>query len=491
MRKLLLIITAGLAVQFLLPHLPTGAGLVLGCLPIAVAGVVGWAGFRRQARRHAGRERAGYLLGSISCALLGVSYLLYTADAVGGGGTLLSGAADLASAGAAVASVPAILLGMPPLPDRLARGMYLIDVVTTSAAIFAAVWQFVLVPAGSGPSWVVIIAPEIVTAALALMLMSRTDGRDAMHLLAAGMGMFALAGVLGVRVQADHLPWYSGGLGAAYIIAGLTIAVGSWQPVAPVDPSGWRTFTSFWSTVSSAPTALLLVCVLLEYRDGRTLSPVLVAVLLGSAVLAMTRQFLSLLIVRRLRAELDHQAFHDTLTGLPNRAAFHRHTAAVSGATAVLMLDLDGFKQVNDSLGHAAGDVLLAAVGHRIAAGVRPGDVAARLGGDEFAVVMAGATEAEAAAVGARLLDRIAEPIPYRDTALHTRASIGVSVGTGLEALLHEADTALYAAKAAGKGVVRTYDSGFIDKHDHAYIRSLATSNMDNGGTECEQLLDE
>ncbi|SNY59582.1 hypothetical protein [Paractinoplanes atraurantiacus] len=157
MRKLLLIIAAGLAVQLLLPHLPTGAGLVAGCLPIAVAGVVGWAGFRRQARRHSGRERAGYLLGSISCALLAVSYVLYAADGVAVAGTLLGGAADLASVGAAGASVPAILLGMPPMPDRLARGMYLVDVVTTAAAIFAAVWQFVLVPAGAGLSWAAVI----------------------------------------------------------------------------------------------------------------------------------------------------------------------------------------------------------------------------------------------------------------------------------------------------------------------------------------------
>ncbi|WP_179855452.1 GGDEF domain-containing protein [Paractinoplanes atraurantiacus] len=289
--------------------------------------------------------------------------------------------------------------------------------------------------------------------------MSRTNGRDAMHLLAAGMGMFALAGVLGVRVQAEHLPWYADGLGAAYVIAGLTVAVGSWQPVAPVDPTGWRAFTSYWSMVPSVPTALLLVCVLIEYHDDRTLSAVLIAVLIGSTVLAMVRQFLSLLIVRRLRAELDHQAFHDALTGLPNRAAFHRHTAGLSGATAVLMLDLDGFKQVNDTLGHAAGDALLAAVGRRIAAEVRPGDLVARLGGDEFAVVMPGAGEAEAAAVGARLLDRIAEPIPYRGTELHARGSLGVSVGADVEALLHEADTALYAAKAAGKGVVRSYAS--------------------------------
>ncbi|XVV08519.1 diguanylate cyclase domain-containing protein [Actinoplanes sp. CA-131856] len=457
MRKLILVLAAGVALQLALPHLPDSGGLLVANLPVALAGLVAWFGFREQARRHTGRERAGLLLGSGAGILLGISYLLYALEGAVGANATVEAAADLTSVGAALVSVPAVLLCAPPFPSWLTRVMYLIEVATAAGAMFAVVWQFVLVPTGADPIWVAILSPEIVTAALALMLMSRTSGRNSLHLLAAAMATFALAAVLSVRVHAFDLPWYSYGLGGAYLVGGLMIALASREEVPPADPTGWRAFTSFWSTVSSVPTALLLVCVLIEYRDDRTLSPVLISVLLGSTALAMVRQFLSLLIVRRLRAELDHQAFHDSLTGLPNRAAFHRHAAGLTGTAAVLMLDLDGFKKVNDTLGHAAGDALLAAVGRRIATEVRPGDVVARLGGDEFAVVMPGATGAEAGSLGARLLERIGAPIPYRDTTLHARGSLGISVGTDVETLLHEADTALYAAKAAGKGVVRGY----------------------------------
>ncbi|MEV4351708.1 GGDEF domain-containing protein [Actinoplanes sp. NPDC049596] len=456
MRKLILVLAAGVALQAALPHLDEGAGLVLGNLPIAVAGLVAWAGFRAQARRHTGRERAGLLLGSGAGVLLGVSYLLYALEGVPGPAGAIEPMGDLASIAAALVSVPGVLLASPPFPDWHTRLMYLIEVVTAAAAIFAVVWQFVLVPAGADPVWVATLTPEIVTAALALMMMSRTSGRNTLQLLAVAVATFALAGVLNVRVHAFDLPWYSYGLGGTYLVAGLLFAMASREGLPPADPTGWRAFTSSWSTVSTVPTVLLMGSVVMDYRAGGTLSPVLFAVVLGSAVMAIGRQFLSLLIVRRLRAELDDRAFRDPLTGLPNRAAFHRH-AAGQEQMALLWLDLDGFKAVNDTLGHAAGDALLAAVGARLAAELRPGDLAARLGGDEFAVILSGADEHEAAAMGARLLDRLAEPVPYGTRRLIARGSVGVSAGPGeeIDRLLHEADTALYAAKAAGKGVVR------------------------------------
>ncbi len=467
MRKLALIVGAGVLLQLLLPHLPERAGLVVACAPISAAGFAAVAGFRRQARLHRGRLKLSVTLGGIAGALLGLSYLCYTLEAALAPGSLFGATADYLGIGAAAMTVPAILAAAPPFPDWLSRGTYIIEVVTVAGAIFASAWHFVVAPAaaallhGAQLAFVVTLVPEMVAMSLALMLMSRTSGSPSLYLLTVGMGLFALAAVGAVGTQVHHLPWYAHGLGAVYLIAGLTVAVASRDVLAPGDASGWRAFTSFWSTLAYLPIALALASVVLEFRVSGTVDPVLLAAVTASSALGLLRQFLGLLIMRRLRAELHHQAFHDSLTGLPNRAAFHRDAEVIlaRGGAAVLILDLDGFKQVNDTLGHAAGDALLAGVGARMAAAVRPGDLAARLGGDEFAVILPGGADADL--VGTRLLDSLAEPFPVGDTALHARASLGLSVADGpgrqLKQLLHEADLALYEAKAAGKGVIRHF----------------------------------
>src|SRR5262249_26667157 len=120
---------------------------------------------------------------------------------------------------------------------------------------------------------------------------------------------------------------------------------------------------------------------------------------------------------KKLEDELRHQAFHDPLTGLANRSLFEgrmTHSLAIANRRgrgfAVLFLDLDDFKTINDSLGHARGDAMLRAVGQRIAAILRPTDTAARLGGDEFALLIEIATEAEAHTVARRILEALARP---------------------------------------------------------------------------------
>jgi diguanylate cyclase (GGDEF)-like protein/PAS domain S-box-containing protein len=165
-----------------------------------------------------------------------------------------------------------------------------------------------------------------------------------------------------------------------------------------------------------------------------------------------------------LENRLRHQAFHDSLTGLPNRALFEdrvRHEVARSlrGAQplAVLFVDLDDFKTVNDSLGHAAGDELLCQVAMRLDGCTRGSDTAARLGGDEFAVLVA--TEDAPADTAVEVADRIHEalkgPFQIAGDEIFVHASIGIAMGntgTSTEDLLRNADTAMYAAKASGKG---------------------------------------
>jgi diguanylate cyclase (GGDEF)-like protein/PAS domain S-box-containing protein len=165
----------------------------------------------------------------------------------------------------------------------------------------------------------------------------------------------------------------------------------------------------------------------------------------------------------QLEEQLTQQAFYDGLTGMANRALFRdRLDQALArsersrGVLAVLLIDLDGFKQVNDSLGHDAGDELLKVVAERFEAELRPSDTMARLGGDEFAVLIDGAHEAHATSVAGRLLSALAEPVWIAGRELSVGASIGVALHTGGEArsedLLRHADVAMYAAKESGRG---------------------------------------
>ncbi len=179
---------------------------------------------------------------------------------------------------------------------------------------------------------------------------------------------------------------------------------------------------------------------------------------------------------RAMEERLRHQAFHDGLTGLANRSLFEDrvgHALARSprsgSGVAVLFVDIDDFKTVNDSLGHAIGDQLLSEVAHRVASALRAGDTAARLGGDEFAVLLEAAGTghamcprdslsarvASATEVAERILGSLSEPIAIEGRALSVGASIGVACAAPAEcdaaALLRGADIAMYAAKSSGK----------------------------------------
>lgn len=174
---------------------------------------------------------------------------------------------------------------------------------------------------------------------------------------------------------------------------------------------------------------------------------------------------------KALEEELRHQAFHDSLTGLANRALFEDRLAhALAGARrhgwgiAVLFLDLDDFKTINDSLGHACGDELLRTVAHRIRGVARATDTAARLGGDEFAVLLDTIDDAsDAGDLALRILDALVAPVRIGDHELRVTASIGLARGEGsigVDELLRNADTAMYAAKESGKSTVQAFEEG-------------------------------
>ncbi|GAC1602246.1 MAG: hypothetical protein NVS3B21_30300 [Acidimicrobiales bacterium] len=164
-------------------------------------------------------------------------------------------------------------------------------------------------------------------------------------------------------------------------------------------------------------------------------------------------------VIEALSAQFAYQATHDSLTGLANRAALTDRLITGGDerqATAILFIDLDRFKIVNDSLGHAAGDRLLDDVGSRLSGCLREGDVACRLGGDEFVLLVEGVeTVRDAEDVAKRVLAVIDEPFDLDGTMIHLTASIGVSLGqlpsSRPDGLLREADLAMYAAKHAGR----------------------------------------
>jgi diguanylate cyclase (GGDEF)-like protein/PAS domain S-box-containing protein len=202
---------------------------------------------------------------------------------------------------------------------------------------------------------------------------------------------------------------------------------------------------------------------------------------------------------RRLESELTHQAFHDALTGLANRVLFAdrlQHAlarAARDGSVVgVLFIDLDDFKIVNDTLGHAVGDQLLIAVAQRISGALRADDTAARLGGDEFAALIENVWDPDAVEDTAqRILNALAEPIPVEGGGQNLTAVASIGITTTPEAdtadeLLRQADLALYVAKGAGKNQWRRYQKHL---HDAMVQRLELRSALDHAVNEGHFLL--
>jgi diguanylate cyclase (GGDEF)-like protein len=247
------------------------------------------------------------------------------------------------------------------------------------------------------------------------------------------------------------------------------------EPPGPGAPRGRSTL----ATPVFGADAVLGVLAARADRAG-AYGPADVEVLEALAALAATAVRNVLLVdeLRDSRAAYAHQALHDPLTGLPNRARLRERLAqALAGPhpeqVAVLMLDLDGFKRVNDSLGHPAGDALLRGVAERLLSATRGSDTVARLGGDEFAVLLE-ATRAphDAAAVAERVLHAMRAPFALGGAEAVVGTSIGIVVGAGagrgaapaadaaVDAVLRDADLAMYRAKGAGKGRYVFFEPG-------------------------------
>ena len=200
----------------------------------------------------------------------------------------------------------------------------------------------------------------------------------------------------------------------------------------------------------------------IEFMDGRVYQRSSKPQYVDGRVVGRVWSFRDVTSQKSLESELERMAFYDDLTGLANRALFHDHLQQAiarierSGKyVAVLYLDLDNFKTVNDSLGHSVGDDLLRAVGTELSACLRRSDTAARLGGDEFAILVEDVdSHREVIALAERVMARLRQPITLGSHQVATTASIGITfgiAGSTSEQLLRDADLAMYRAKSQGK----------------------------------------
>lgn len=306
------------------------------------------------------------------------------------------------------------------------------------------------------PALWMIFAAAVLTSAIRLIgiRMFQRRKRDALTLAQAhrwedayAWAAFSFTGVIAaltIRIfQAGYVDGY-------ILTVGLTMAL--------TAGSSARTMR-FWicATLSTAALGTLVVCMMLTgdlllQSMGLLLALYLYSVFESSA--HIVTQIEAVLIAER---ELDIAARRDALTGIANRRAFDEILSATCGGPfALLMLDLDGFKAVNDRLGHAAGDDLLRQVAERLSSVVRSDDTLARLGGDEFAVIIPGADVATAQAVAEQAVSTVAQPYVVLGAPVVIGTSVGVEVvwagpvdGDRVKAA---ADEALYAAKRGGKG---------------------------------------
>ena len=189
--------------------------------------------------------------------------------------------------------------------------------------------------------------------------------------------------------------------------------------------------------------------------------------------------------------DLAHRALHDPLTGLPNRALLVDTIRATitegrAGEVALLFLDLDHFKRINDTFGHAVGDDVIIEIGHRLVGAVRDEDLVARFGGDEFVILCTGVSDDDAAReVVERVLDALATPVQLRGRRLHISASVGVALGRdvdlGSDAFLQSADTALYEAKARGRARFEMFNESLSRRvrHDLELTEALRQAIVD------------
>jgi diguanylate cyclase (GGDEF)-like protein len=367
------------------------------------------------------------------------------------------------------------------------RIMFGLDAVTVTLGASAVLWYLDAGPSAlaGGQRWPVVVLAVaypvgdllLVLGAAAALLQNQPSLKRPLALTAAGVILYVLGDLIWSQILI-HGGSYQGGdwLDAAWTAATALYTLGAvLQPVLPSSgPAPMATTTVVSRRASWAPYGAIVATfalLLVAEREDSVLPLSITVIAVAVALVVGARQLLAQLALadeqarnRVLVEQLRHQAFHDVLTGIANRAQLNVELGhlltPVAGSgryQAIFMIDLDGFKAINDKFGHDVGDQVLIAVAERLQKGLRHGDTAARLGGDEFVVLadnLSGPTTA--VAIGERILEALSTPIELAVGALVPGASIGVAVSSessaSAEVLLREADSALYEAKRTGRG---------------------------------------
>jgi diguanylate cyclase (GGDEF)-like protein len=383
-----------------------------------------------------------------------------------------------------VAGLAAVVVAMlaHPHPNRSGRERlaFLLDSATVLVGGAVIAWSFAVKPGEYHRADILttlVLSAVSLTAAFAaakMIISGNAPLRRAAAIPMITAAGFVMIGPLVARSAADNPPPY---VYLVRLLPSLLIALGPriQELIARFDPEPFgerrRKHYSHLPYGSMAVAFLTLVAIMPSGTGIRTWG--VVAGLGVICVLVALRQLASFqdntALINRLDAtlaELSYQAQTDGLTGLANRTHFYDQLVTALGRTSgvsVLLVDLDGFKAVNDTLGHAAGDTLLISVADKMRAALRSGDVAARLGGDEFAVLLRDCTGPDAEDTARRILEALAVPVEIGGTAVRANASIGAAAaepGEGAGALVRRADVAMYAAKSAGKGTWKRYEAG-------------------------------
>ncbi len=475
------------AAALVLPEVFTQAGLCAALAGALVAYTL--AAMRRQSGR-----RWLWTVGAVGLTLWLGSNVLMLAGLLAGRELVPAVVVALPTMMTFVCAFGALLM-LPTAPAGWAGKLRMtLDGVQISTALLMPGWILAVEPAlhdagplaGDGRQWVTIsyTIGSLAVLAVALLLFSGAQGQPALGLFSGALSLAACYNLAATYLEINSGIDVDRALAGLLVLVVLLIAGTPRLPLASGGDATWspRTIVGGW-VMPYLPAIAGLTISLAHVLGTGTIDLVVVVLtaLMVGAILA--RQALTLWMTSRLTAELTeqrqrlaHQAAHDPLTGLANRSVFAERLAAAltpgsGGTPALLMVDLDGFKTVNDTLGHAAGDTLLVAVSERLCALTRAGDTVARLGGDEFAVLVTESSAEEAAGLADRLLAELTLPVRVDGGDAAVGASIGITLGVGYDddpgRMLRDADLALYAAKADGKGRYRFADAEMIAESLH------------------------
>ncbi len=398
------------------------------------------------------------------------------------------GLVNVLSLGALVLAIVAMLV-LPGAPRSAAGRLRMVfDGMVAGSALLGSAWMAFLTPvialegsSATGLNDLAYPSLAVVLLAVALLLLAgQPIGQvNAMSALTAGIVALALSLIVEVVERVAQATWLDSWVSGGLLAAAVLIGVAPLTRLPKKQERAWQPVTTFGAVLPYVPVVAFVAAGVRSILAKQDLAAPVVwcGVIMFVAVLA--RQFLAIqlnaALTRDLAAERSrfaYEAAHDALTGLPNRAML---TAALRDPdlqsapddvddVSLLMLDLDGFKLVNDTLGHAAGDELLIEVARRLSDAVAPMGAAAlpaRLGGDEFAVLIRIGGLETARAFADDILQRLAEPMMLGGRPAAVRASIGIAVPTaetGAATLLRDADLALYSAKRHTKGGYRLFD---------------------------------